>query len=149
MQNQLVLTVVLTCLLFDRTQSFGSECKQIINEHFFDLSPIESLDDYYFPYKDSEDKATQIYFNFCQSVRHSCPGTEADYHMMSVSEDKCIYYKPISDNEKYGKENEGNLIYLINESGGRVSDKDPADGISSLFQGKAYKIFRDPDSIFD
>jgi hypothetical protein len=61
--------------------------------------------------------------------------------MMSVSGPDCIYYKPINDDKEFGKENEGNLIYLISETGDRVSEGVPAQGISTLFQGRIIRHF--------
>ena len=131
--KQKISFILLVLTLPNFILNFGSVCKQIINEHFFDLNPIESPDDYYFPFKDSE-KTNQVYFNFCTPVHHSCPGTTPEYHMMIISDQNCMYYRPIDEDDQLGTENEGNLIYLISETGGRVSEGVPADGISSLFQ---------------
>lgn len=131
------LHIIILCLsLSTKAIAFGSECKQIINEHFFDLSSIQSPDDYYFPFKDSTDTPSQVYFNFCQPVEHSCPGTTPNYHMMLTSTSKCMYFTPINDDSEFGKENGGNFLYLISSSGERVSEGVPADGIGSLFQGR-------------
>lgn len=142
MKRQLIIQSLLIVSLFKTGFTFGSECKQIINEHFFDLTTIESTEDYYFPYKNENEEATQIYFNFCQPVKHSCPGTVPEYHMMATNDSECNYYKPISQNDQFGKENDGNFIYLISKSGQRVEEGVPADGISSLFQGCLTRHFR-------
>lgn len=142
MKRQIIIKGLLIVFLFDSAFGFGSECKQIINEHFFDLTSIESMEDYYFPYKNETNEATQIYFNFCQPVRHSCPGTVPEYHLMSTNDSGCIYYKPITQDNTLGKENNGNFIYLISKSGERVEEGVPADGISSLFQGRFTRHFR-------
>ena len=124
-------------LLICKHYSFiGNECKQIINEHFFDMSPLESQQDYLHVQTNEDETSTQIYFNFCRPVIHSCEGTDPEYHMMVATENTCTYYKQVPDDIDYGAENGGNNVYLISKKGEKVGDGIYADGIASLFQGE-------------
>ena len=130
-----MVPLLLLTLLASPILGFGNECKQIINEHFFNLNTLESEQDYLYLYEQSPENKTQIFFNFCQPTIHSCSGTTPEYHMMKMTTDTCMYLKPVDDSEEFGKENGGKFMYLISKTGQKIMDGIPADGIGSLFQG--------------
>jgi hypothetical protein len=140
MKPKTLLYLSLLSLLFKSTLSFGNDCKQLINEHFFDLNELESPQDYLYMKQNEDSSSTQIYFNFCRSVVHSCQGTEPQYHMMVTNGDSCTYYKTIQDNIDYGEENGGNNLYLVSKTDKKVGDGVLADGIASLFQGNSNTV---------
>ena len=127
--------LILTTLLPFQTTTFGQTCKQIINEHLFDLQELSSNEDYLYVFKDPVTQAdTELYFNFCTETKKACPGTESEYSMLSTNSNTCSYYKTVNDDAEYGRENEGSMLYLISKTGKQVSEEVPADGIGSLYQ---------------
>ena len=127
--------LILASLLPFHTSSFGQTCKQIINEHLFDLQQLSSNEDYLYVFKDPVSQAdTEIYFNFCKPTTKACPGTDSEYSMLTSNSNACNYYKTINDDADYGRENEGSMLYLISKTGKQVSEEVPADGIGSLYQ---------------
>lgn len=131
----MVYALVIFLSLPKNMQSFGQTCKQIINEHLFDLQDLTAPKDYFFAYKDPQTKTdTELFFNFCRSTTHSCPDTESEYSMMATTSSSCRYYKTVNDDAEYGRQNEGNMLYLISRTGKQVSEDIPADGIGGLYQ---------------
>jgi hypothetical protein len=73
-------------------RTYKGYCFTKINNHFFDLNPLNSLKSYHLKTKDGQ----LINFNFCSNVETSCVNNEA----MIVSKEECKRFSDVSNQEK-------------------------------------------------
>lgn len=92
MLNSLKLLIIFSFL--KGIKNFGNECRQIIQETFFDISLLKSEKDYTYTFEnEDENKALTINFNFCKYISHKCHSKAPSYFMVGFNSENCHYFR--------------------------------------------------------
>lgn len=85
-------------LLAAGASSLGNSCAQVIQEHYFDLSKLQSPNDYQLVYEKGNEKM-ELFFNFCKYLVHSCTEQPSYYFVMTKDEQSCNYFRESPDQQ--------------------------------------------------
>lgn len=95
-----LLKILFFFFILKNVINFGNDCRQIIEETFFDLSLLKSEKDYTFKFENKNEeskKELNIDFNFCKYIDHKCNTKSPSYYMVGYNSTSCIYFR---ENEK-------------------------------------------------